>query len=67
MRLPHFVSGSAVILLGWLVLTFTYQVPSQRYQKPEKPESPVTTKDPAAPEARDASGPSQVFPISFSR
>lgn len=36
MKLRHFVSGSSVILAGWLAVTFVYHVPAQRYQKPEK-------------------------------
>jgi hypothetical protein len=36
MQLPHFVSGSAVILTGWLVVTFFHEVPSQRYPKLQK-------------------------------
>jgi hypothetical protein len=36
MKLHHFVSGSAVILAGWLALTFVYDMPSQRYPRMEK-------------------------------
>ena len=36
MKLHHFVSGSAVILAGWLALTFVYDMPSQRYPRLEK-------------------------------
>ena len=33
MKLNHFVSGSSVILAGWLLVTFVRDVPSQRYPK----------------------------------
>ena len=32
MNLKRFVSGSALILLGWLGVTFVLEVPVQRYQ-----------------------------------
>ncbi len=33
MNTRRFVSGSSLILAGWLVATFFYEVPSQRYPK----------------------------------
>jgi hypothetical protein len=36
MQLRHFVSGSSVILTGWLAITFVHQVPTQRYPKLDK-------------------------------
>jgi hypothetical protein len=33
MKLRHFVSGSAVVLAGWLGVTFVMEVPAQRYQQ----------------------------------
>ena len=67
MQLRHFVSGSAVILGGWLAVTFVYKVPSQRYPKLDK--YPATSgmlekKSPLAP--IDAGG-SAVVRISHSR
>ena len=41
MQLRHFVCGSAVILVGWLAVTFVYKVASQRYPKLDK--YPATT------------------------
>jgi hypothetical protein len=35
MQLRHFVSGSAVLLSAWLVVTFLHKVPTQRYIQPE--------------------------------
>jgi hypothetical protein len=36
MQLRHFVSGSAVILAGWLAVTFVHEVPTQRYPRLDK-------------------------------
>jgi hypothetical protein len=47
MQLRHFVSGSSVILVGWLAVTFFHQVPSQRYPKLDKYPATSMTK-PAA-------------------
>ncbi len=47
MKLPHFVSGSAILLVGWLAVTFFHDVPPQRYQKLDKF---PTTASSAAPE-----------------
>ena len=35
MQLRHFVSGSALLLSAWLVVTFFHKVPTQRYVRPE--------------------------------
>lgn len=35
MQLRHFVSGSALLLSAWLVVTFFHKVPTQRYTRPE--------------------------------
>lgn len=36
MNTKRFVSGSSVILAGWLAATFLNEVPAQRYPKLEK-------------------------------
>jgi hypothetical protein len=36
MKLRNFVSGSALVLAGWLAATFMYDMPAQRYQKLDK-------------------------------
>jgi hypothetical protein len=36
MKLSHFVSGSSLVLAGWLAATFFHETPAQRYLKPEK-------------------------------
>ena len=36
MNIRNFVSGSSVILAGWLGATFLNEVPSQRYPKLDK-------------------------------
>jgi|GEM_PF-6075659 len=66
MRLPLFVCASAVILLGWLVMAFSYQVPSQHYQKSDRFAAPVVTKDQAGSQSRDVGAQPRVFPISSS-
>ena len=66
MRLPYFVSGSAVILLGWLVMAFGYKVPSQHYQKSDRYTAPLVTKEQAGFQNRDAGGQPRGFPISSS-
>ncbi len=42
MKLRHFVCGSSALLVCWLAVTFIYNLPAQRYQKPEK--FPVTAQ-----------------------
>ena len=56
MQLRHFVSGSAILLTGWLAVTFFHQVPSQRYPKLQK--LPST----ASAEATDSLAVPQVEP-----
>ncbi|MEI6655514.1 MAG: hypothetical protein WCP45_12155 [Verrucomicrobiota bacterium] len=31
MKMPHFISGSAVMIAGWLMLTFLHDVSPQQY------------------------------------
>lgn len=49
MQLRYFVTGSAVILIAWLAVTFVHQVPSQRYLKHEKFQSAARPAAEAAP------------------
>jgi hypothetical protein len=47
MNTRRFVSGSSVILAGWLGATFLNEVPSQRYPKlDKKPATAATTVSP---------------------
>lgn len=49
MNTRRFVSGSSVILAGWLGATFLNEVPSQRYPKlDKKPATAALPEDPAA-------------------
>ncbi len=48
MNTRRFVSGSSVILAGWLGATFLNEVPSQRYPKLDN--KPATAATPASPE-----------------
>jgi hypothetical protein len=49
MQLRHFVSASAVVLTGWLAVTFVYEVPSQRYPKLDKYPTTAVTPEKTAP------------------
>lgn len=66
MKLSHFVSGSAVVLAGWLAVTFFYEVPVQRYPKLDK--YPATTLEPGRekPVASAAKPESPVVQVSVS-
>ena len=47
MKLRYFVSGSSVILAGWLAVTFVVHVPAQRYLKPGKYPVTAVSKNPS--------------------
>jgi hypothetical protein len=47
MKLLHFVSGSSIILAGWLAVTFVYHVPAQRYLKTEQELTTSASKSPS--------------------
>lgn len=64
MNLRHFVSASAVVLVGWLAVTFVYHMPSQRYPKQGRQAAPTAAKDGLPPESRPTAEP---FPASASR
>jgi hypothetical protein len=66
MKLSYFVSGSSLLLLGWLAVTFVSHVPSQRYQKPGNMPTTLTVPGHSALEIPAAS-PGGVFPISISQ
>ena len=61
MKLPHFVSVSAILLMGWLSVTFFRDVPPQRYQKLDK--FPTTASSAPRETATPATG---VFQVSNS-
>lgn len=55
MDIRSFVSGSGVILLGWLGATFLNQVPAQRYPRlNHQPAAAQTEPAPAATTAQPA-------------
>ncbi len=64
MNLRHFVSASAVVLVGWLAVTFVYHMPSQRYPRQDKLPKATAAGESATPEASREAG---VFPVSVSR
>ena len=49
MNVRNFVSGSSVILVGWLGATFLNEVPSQRYPKLDKSNSARAGQIPNVP------------------
>lgn len=63
MKLPHFVCASAILLMGWLSVTFFREVPPQRYQKFDKF---PTTASAMAPELSSPAPASGVFQVSNS-
>ncbi len=67
MQLRHFVSGSSVILVGWLAVTFFHQVPSQRYPKLDKYPTTAKAKPAAKPGTADAAPENEVAAVSGSR
>jgi hypothetical protein len=54
MKLSHFVSGTAVVLAGWLAVTFFHVMPSQRYPKLQKYPATTFAPQPAKPVAAAA-------------
>jgi hypothetical protein len=66
MKLRHFVSGSAVVLAGWLAVTFFHEVPSQRYPKLDPTPSAANLKDEAPSEAPAISPESAALQVSVS-
>ena len=64
MQLRYFVSASAVVLAGWLAVTFVYEVPSQRYPKLDK--YPTTSVSPEKPAAVATTPDSEVAHVSAS-
>jgi hypothetical protein len=63
MQLRHFVSGSALLLSAWLVVTFFHKVPTQRYVRPEnRPVAKLNeSPSPALPGVSGEAGPKEVL------
>jgi hypothetical protein len=66
MQLRHFVSGSAVILAGWLAVTFIHEVPTQRYPKLDKVPAASIAPKKTADASAIADGESPVVQVSSS-
>lgn len=66
MKLPHFVSASAILLMGWLSVTFFREVPPQRYQKLDKFPTTASADEKAAPVSPTAAPATGVFQVSNS-
>ena len=67
MNTRRFVSGSSVLLAGWLGATFLNDVPSQRYPKLDKKPAAVSLGDDNSPALIATQVKSAVLPDSFSR
>ncbi len=65
MNTRRFVSGSSVILAGWLGATFFNEVPAQRYPKLDK--KPATTAVASEPGLHVAEVKPVALPVSVSR
>jgi hypothetical protein len=66
MSTKRFVSGSSIILMGWLGATFLNEVPCQRYPRLDKKTASVTANDTTDTAAVDPAK-SQAPPFSVSR
>jgi len=49
MSVPHFVSGSGILLFGWLVITFVREVPERPYPNLGRGSVPVSARYHAPP------------------
>jgi hypothetical protein len=49
MSVSHFVSGSGVLLLGWLVVTFVREVPERPYPNLGRGSVPISARHHAPP------------------
>ena len=67
MNTRRFVSGSSVLLAGWLGATFLNDVPSQRYPKLDKNPATVSLPGDSNPALTATQVKSAVLPVSFSR
>ncbi len=67
MQLRNFVSGSSVVIVGWLAVTFFHQVPSQRYPKLDKYPATSQRVPPAATTPAVVAKTSETFTVSASR
>jgi hypothetical protein len=67
MNTKLFVTGSSIILAGWLGATFFNDVPSQRYPKLDRSPATASLNENFQPDLSPRSGPSHSLPISVSR
>ncbi len=67
MNTRRFVSGSSVLLAGWLGATFLNDVPSQRYPKLDKRPATAALGDDISPALIATQVKSAALPDSFSR
>ncbi|MES2919910.1 MAG: hypothetical protein V4819_00030 [Verrucomicrobiota bacterium] len=67
MNTRRFVSGSSILLAGWLGATFLNDVPSQRYPKLDKEPATAAADQESNPALIATQVKSAVLPDSFSR
>ncbi len=67
MSIRTFVSGSSVILAGWLGATFLNDVPAQRYPKLDKASAAIPASDKSGKIAAVSSAKSAPLSVSVSR
>jgi len=67
MNIRNFVSGSSVVLAGWLGATFLNEVPSQRYPKLDKNSSTRARPSDVNVQMASAAKEDEVLRVSASR
>ncbi len=67
MNTKRFVSGSSIILVGWLGATFLNEVPSQRYPKLDRKPATASLDENIQPELTTGSPNPLQLPVSVSR
>lgn len=67
MNTKRFVSGSSIILAGWLGATFLNEVPSQRYPKLDKESATASLEGKIRNELNQDHANAHAMPVSVSR
>jgi hypothetical protein len=67
MNTKRFVTGSSIILAGWLGATFLNEVPSKRYPKLDRNPATAVLDEDFQPDLAPRSGPVHELPVSVSR
>lgn len=67
MNTTRFVTGSAIVLAGWLGATFLNDVPSKRYPKLDRNPATALLDENLQPDLKSQPGPDRALPVSVSR